>query len=82
MAFNLIIAQRQITPKVLVLAVESHQSQFLLNLFSYVNKTGLFALEWALAGFSRKLIETNLVEPILALFALPRIFQDGRAQRA
>ncbi len=77
MTLHHIIAQRQITSKVLVLAVELHGSEFFLNLFPYVDKAGFFALERALPGFSRKLIQTNLVEPILALFALPGVFQDG-----
>ncbi len=77
MTLNLIITQYHVTSKVLVLAVESHGVEFFLNLLPYVDKAGLFALKRALAGFSRKLIETNLVEPILALFALPGVFQDG-----
>jgi len=74
---HVVVAEGQVAAQVFVFAVELHRAQLLLNFFANVDEAGLFALERTLACFSRKLIQTHLMKPVLALFALPRVLQNG-----
>jgi len=77
---HVVVAEGQEAAQVFVFAVELHRVELLLDFFANVDEARLFALERTLACFSRKLIQTHLMEPVLALFALPWVLQNGRAQ--
>lgn len=77
MGLHVVVAESQMTAQVFVFAVKLHRVQLLLDFFANVDEARLFALERTLASFSRKLIQTHLMEPVLALFALPRVLQNS-----
>jgi hypothetical protein len=66
----------------LIVADELHALELLLDLFFYTYEAWFTAHHWALACFFCELVETNLVEAVLALFALPGINENCLAKGA
>ena len=82
MGLHLRIAQRNWAAQGLILALELHGVELLLHLLLNADEARLLALHGALAGLLRKLVEAHLMEALLALFALPGLYEDGRAEGA
>jgi len=59
-----------------------HTLELLLYLFFYADETRFTAHHRALACFLCELVETNLVEAVLAFFTLPRLYQNRLTKSA
>jgi hypothetical protein len=79
---HLRVTQCHWTSERLVLALELHGLELLLNLLLDTHKPRLTALHGALARLLCKLVQADLMEALLALFALPGLDEDGRAEGA
>jgi hypothetical protein len=69
-----------VAAEVIVGALELHLLQLLLHLLLDRDEARLLALHWTLASLAAELIQTTLVEPILALFALHWVHKDGMTE--
>lgn len=74
------VRKNLLAAELLVVANKLHIFKLLFDFFFNVDKAGLVAEHRALTCFFRELVETNLVEPIVALLALPWVQKDGLAQ--
>ena len=77
MHLNLCVVKSGGATQRLVLALKLHCLQLLLHLFLDADEAWLLALHGALASLLCKLVETDLVEPFLALLALPGLDENG-----
>lgn len=71
MSLHLCVTERHWAAQIFVFALELHLVQLLLNLFLDRNEARLFALHGTLACLLGKLVQADLVEALLAFFALP-----------
>ena len=73
MGLHLCIAQLERAAQVLILALELHGEQLLLDLFLDADEPRLFALHRTLSSLLGKLVQADLMESLFALLALPGV---------
>ena len=74
MLLHLFVAKHLLTAQTLVVADKLGVLQLPFNFFLHVNEFWLVTHHGALASLFGKLIETDLVVPISAHLALPRVY--------
>jgi hypothetical protein len=77
---HLVVAEHLVTAEVFILAHELHLVELLFNFLLDRYEAGFLAHHRALASLFGKLVQTNLMKSLLALFTLPWLDQDSLAQ--